>query len=628
MKKVKVWLLIVGAIFAGLATILTTPKVYADDQACETAEFYDPLICGGEYPDEELELIRRVRDTLNVVYLWVGIIAVIVIIIAGINFMISRGQADKVKRARDAILYAVIGLIVTLAAFAITGLVINALEGQAVSKYSGGGGGSGGSGGGGNSPFGDDRKEVRDIAVNAKEVTLHPGNEYTLKTKVIPNYATDKTIKYSIDKPGIASIEQSGVIRGKKEGEAIVTISTPSGIEKTVKIHVLKPIAVERIKLSKNEVTLKKNQTTTVTATPVPTNAADKTIIWKSKNSKIATVSQYGTIKAIDYGNTGVVAIARNQPVFAYESPNKITLAATQVTAELPTVEAEVKVKVGSDHYACTNSTANTAYKGNLKLRKISMDLLTPHLKDFTWSNESTVINSKGGYTNYIKSLGGIYTMYAGNDKKINIKSACDWQVAAEYTFGLFTLWGTDYDNGDYYGLWGQDTNDQSDAFWQGWPGRGHAGSGYGSRSIDENLTDSEQKRRRKDDVKSSFRRLFFCACGAGLLSSGRSFTGEGFHLRGHQSLLAGGRVAVDHAFDDGLVKQGLGLVESGHGSLSLALLDDGQDLFQSGLAAALPETVVQTVSLRRADALDSGLFIGHCTSPPPVKHSIFYHGQ
>lgn len=494
MKKVKVWLLIVGAIFAGLATILTTPKVYADDQACETAEFYDPLICGGEYPDEELELIRRVRDTLNVVYLWVGIIAVIVIIIAGINFMISRGQADKVKRARDAILYAVIGLIVTLAAFAITGLVINALEGQAVSKYSGGGGGSGGSG---NSPFGDDRKEVRDIAVNAKEVTLHPGNEYTLKTKIIPNYATDKTIKYSIDKPGIASIEQSGVIRGKKEGEAIVTISTPSGIEKTVKIHVLKPIAVERIKLSKNEVTLKKNQTTTVTATPVPTNAADKTIIWKSKNSKIATVSQYGTIKAIDYGNTGVVAIARNQPVFAYESPNKITLAATQVTAELPTVEAEVKVKVGSDHYACTNSTANTAYKGNLKLRKISMDLLTPHLKDFTWSNESTVINSKGGYTNYIKSLGGIYTMYAGNDKKINIKSACDWQVAAEYTFGLFTLWGTDYDNGDYYGLWGQDTNDQSDAFWQGWPGRGHAGSGYGSRSIDENLTDSEQKRRR-----------------------------------------------------------------------------------------------------------------------------------
>ena len=43
--------------------------------------------------------------------------------------MTSAGDPDKVKNAKNAIMYAVIGLIVTLMAFAITNFIIGALEG-------------------------------------------------------------------------------------------------------------------------------------------------------------------------------------------------------------------------------------------------------------------------------------------------------------------------------------------------------------------------------------------------------------------------------------------------------------------------------------------------------------------
>ena len=77
----------------------------------------------------EAQLQGVVQNVLSTVYLWAGIIAVVVIVIGGIKFMTSAGDPDKVKNAKNAIMYAVIGLIVTLMAFAITNFIIGALEG-------------------------------------------------------------------------------------------------------------------------------------------------------------------------------------------------------------------------------------------------------------------------------------------------------------------------------------------------------------------------------------------------------------------------------------------------------------------------------------------------------------------
>jgi multisubunit Na+/H+ antiporter MnhB subunit len=57
---------------------------------------------------------------LNLTYFVGGVVAVIVIIISGIRLVTNNGEPETLKKARDMIVYAVIGLVVILAAFTIT----------------------------------------------------------------------------------------------------------------------------------------------------------------------------------------------------------------------------------------------------------------------------------------------------------------------------------------------------------------------------------------------------------------------------------------------------------------------------------------------------------------------------
>lgn len=61
---------------------------------------------------------------LNAVYFIAGIVAVVVIVVAGYFFVTSTGEPEKVAKARNTILYAVIGLVVIISAFVITQFVL------------------------------------------------------------------------------------------------------------------------------------------------------------------------------------------------------------------------------------------------------------------------------------------------------------------------------------------------------------------------------------------------------------------------------------------------------------------------------------------------------------------------
>ena len=70
------------------------------------------------------------QNGLNLTYFIAGVIAVIVIIIGGIMYATSggvvakSGEAGKVQKAKNLILFAVIGLVIIFMAFAITNFVI------------------------------------------------------------------------------------------------------------------------------------------------------------------------------------------------------------------------------------------------------------------------------------------------------------------------------------------------------------------------------------------------------------------------------------------------------------------------------------------------------------------------
>ena len=70
------------------------------------------------------DLSNAVIGIINGIVAVLGLVAVIVIIIGGVNYMTSSGDAGKVKKAKDTILYGVIGLVICVLAFAIVNFII------------------------------------------------------------------------------------------------------------------------------------------------------------------------------------------------------------------------------------------------------------------------------------------------------------------------------------------------------------------------------------------------------------------------------------------------------------------------------------------------------------------------
>ncbi len=76
--------------------------------------------------DGEKKLGARIEDIVNVLLFVLGAIAVIVIVIGGIKYATSDGDSGKVTSAKNTILYAVVGLVVAILAYAIVNFVLGA----------------------------------------------------------------------------------------------------------------------------------------------------------------------------------------------------------------------------------------------------------------------------------------------------------------------------------------------------------------------------------------------------------------------------------------------------------------------------------------------------------------------
>jgi len=118
---------IAAFVVAFLGSLIAMPA-YADDP-CDYLDESDPnysMICGSK---SDSDATNTIKNILNTVYLYVGIIAAIVIIIGAVYYITSQGDAAKIVKAKNIIIYASIGLIITLMAFAITSFVTGAING-------------------------------------------------------------------------------------------------------------------------------------------------------------------------------------------------------------------------------------------------------------------------------------------------------------------------------------------------------------------------------------------------------------------------------------------------------------------------------------------------------------------
>ena len=132
----------------------------------------------------------------------------------------------------------------------------------------------------------------------------------------------------------------------------------------------------------------------------------------------------------------------------------------------------------GNLDYNCTSDTVHSQFSCE------TLRIVENHLYDFDATNFNSVIASYGGFENYARSLGGVFSEYYG--KKIEGRTEKDFQRAAEYVIGWMYMYGMDYKNGnDYEGVhkkWGNLShkgNYAPDAFYVhgGYAGKYNGGS-------------------------------------------------------------------------------------------------------------------------------------------------------
>ncbi|MBR5419195.1 hypothetical protein IK110_03030 [Candidatus Saccharibacteria bacterium] len=117
----------IALFFASIVAAISFMAVpaYAED-ACDYYNGPDKDIICGNHDEEDAE--DKVGTIIKAVLGIVGIIAVIVIVIAGIFYATSQGDAGKISRAKSAILFASIGLIISLLSFAIVSFILGKMS--------------------------------------------------------------------------------------------------------------------------------------------------------------------------------------------------------------------------------------------------------------------------------------------------------------------------------------------------------------------------------------------------------------------------------------------------------------------------------------------------------------------
>ena len=95
--------------------------------ANSSADFQQYIKDTNGAPDDLWGVLNKV---INVALAVIGFVAVVMIILGGFQYTTSAGDASKVTKAKNTILYGIIGLVVALLAYAIVNFVLNNIFGK------------------------------------------------------------------------------------------------------------------------------------------------------------------------------------------------------------------------------------------------------------------------------------------------------------------------------------------------------------------------------------------------------------------------------------------------------------------------------------------------------------------
>ena len=246
---------------------------------------------------------------------------------------------------------------------------------------------------------------VKEITLNKTATVLYTGKTTTLKATLTPDNATNKTVQWSSSNNGVATVTQSGVVKGVRAGVATITAKAKGGpVVATCKVTVRQ--SVQSISMAK-KATVLTGKKVTLKVKVSPTNAYNKSLYWKSSNTKIAKVTQTGVVTGVKKGTATVSATTKDGSKKTVKCTVTVNQAVTKVTLNSTSVKL---AKKGSTANVTATVAPKTAYNKNLAVKSSS--------KKVVKVNKSTVASGKAVKLTAVKKGSAKVTFTAKDGSK------------------------------------------------------------------------------------------------------------------------------------------------------------------------------------------------------------------
>ena len=155
----------------------------------------------------------------------------------------------------------------------------------------------------------EEKVPVTGITLDQENISFSDiGASVQLTATILPTDADNQKVIWKSSDTKVATVKD-GKVTCTGYGTAIITAtSEEGGYIATCNVTATKRIVLpSSITLNRNEATIKVGETTTLKANVLPADADDKTIVWSSENSDIASVTNDGVVTGHKAGTTKII---------------------------------------------------------------------------------------------------------------------------------------------------------------------------------------------------------------------------------------------------------------------------------------------------------------------------------
>lgn len=156
------------------------------------------------------------------------------------------------------------------------------------------------------------REPVTSIQLDVHRVTtsLLTGTyqlTYTIEPK---GEGVNRDVTWTSSAPDIATVSENGLVTFLKPGKATIVVKTIDGgisgnLIDTCEFYINNPVT--SVDLDYTDITLKMGEEFRLTALVLPEDASDKTVLWSSSDTNVATVNENGMVTAVNSGSATIL---------------------------------------------------------------------------------------------------------------------------------------------------------------------------------------------------------------------------------------------------------------------------------------------------------------------------------